>query len=151
VVAIIWMGTSFFILADFIASVGTAYLAEGPVRSLSDVRNLPVAAITGSTAADYLRGKPVQLVELDTYEELFSTLEAQEVAAAVIDYPTARYEANRQSKFRIAGDRLNREDYGIAIREGQEVFPEKINRNLLALQQSGMFETLDARWFSMEQ
>ncbi len=148
VVAVIWMGASFFILADFIASISAAYQANTPIRRLEDVYNQPVVAITGSTAADFLRSKPVQLKEQDTYEGLFSVLEQQNAIAAVIDYPTARYESLRHPKLLLAGNRLNREDYGIAVQEGQEILLEAINQELLGLQKTGMFEMLDKKWFN---
>jgi polar amino acid transport system substrate-binding protein len=150
-IAVVWMGASFFILADFITSMSTAYRANSPVRGLEDVYNRPVAVIIGSTAADLLRGKPVTLVELTTYEEIFAGLAERDFAAAVIDYPTAKYEVARNRQLLITGDRLNREDYGIAVREGQAALLEEINRDILALQQGGLFNMLDERWFDDEE
>ncbi len=151
VIAVIWMGASFFILADFITSMSSAYQANSPIRGLEDVYNRSVAAITGSTAADLLRGKPVHLVELTTYDEIFAGLADRDFVAAVIDYPTAKYEVARNRQLLITGDRLNREDYGIAVREGQAALLEEINRDILALQQAGFFNMLDERWFDAEE
>jgi polar amino acid transport system substrate-binding protein len=150
VIAVVWMGASFFILADFIASISAAYRANTPVRSLEDVYNHSVAAIKGSTAADFLRSRPLNLVELDNYDEIFAGLASQDLYAAVIDYPTAKYEMARQPQVLMAGERLNREDYGIAVQEGSVVLLEEINRDILALQQEGFFDTLDDKWFGPE-
>lgn len=147
-VAVVWMGASFFILADFIASMTAAYQAHTPVYDLTQVYNRPVGTINGSTAADFLRSRPVQLVELDSYEAIFAKLAAGDLYAAVIDYPTAKYEMARQPKLIMAGQRLNREDYGIAVQEGNIALLEEINRDILALQKEGFFETLETKWFS---
>ena len=109
------MGASFFFLFNFIASMSSAYQTNSPIRGLEDVYGRLVAAITGSPAADLLRGKPGTLVELTTYDEIFAGLEDRHFAAAVIDYPTSRYEVARNPQLLITGDRLNREDYGIAV------------------------------------
>lgn len=89
-------------------------------------------------------------MELTTYDEIFAGLEDRHFAAAVIDYPTAKYEVARNPQLLITGDRLNREDYGIAVREGQAALLEEINRDILALQQAGFFNMLDERWFDAE-
>ena len=53
----------------------------------------------------------------------------------------------RSSDLLLAGDRLNWEDYGIVVREGNTELLESLNRGLLRLQEDDVFRQLDRRWF----
>ena len=86
----------------------------------------------------------------ESYEDLDGAIVALrrgEVKALLLDQPTARYFAARSSDLLLAGDRLNWEDYGIVVREGNTELLESLNRGLLRLQEDDVFRQLDRRWF----
>jgi len=150
IVAGLWMGVSFFILADFISAMTTARQQAAPVQSLSDLAGQPIGASQGTTADYFLQTKPVKRVPLADLEASLAALRSGDVAAIVIDRPVAEYLAAQEPDLVMAGDRLSQEHYGIALREGDDL-REAINRALLTLQEKGYFEFLCRKWFGEPQ
>ena len=150
IVAGLWMGVSFFILADFISAMTTARQQAVPVQSLSDLAGQPIGASQGTTADYFLQTKPVKRVPLADLEASLEALRSGDVAAIVIDRPVAEYLAAQEPDLVMAGDRLSQEHYGIALREGDDL-REAINRALLTLQEKGYFEFLCRKWFGEPQ
>jgi polar amino acid transport system substrate-binding protein len=150
IVAGLWMGVSFFILADFISAMTTARQQAVPVQSLSDLAGQPIGASQGTTADYFLQTKPVKRVPLADLEASLEALRSGDVAAIVIDRPVAEYLAAQEPDLIMAGDRLSREQYGIALREGDDL-REAINRALLTLQEKEYFEFLCRKWFGEPQ
>ncbi|MBF2085995.1 transporter substrate-binding domain-containing protein [Thermoleptolyngbya sp. C42_A2020_037] len=150
IVAGLWMGVSFFILADFISAMTTARQQAAPVQSLSDLAGQPIGASQGTTADYFLRTKPVKRVPMEDLEASLRALRSGEVVAIVIDRPVAEYLTVQEPDLVMAGDRLSREHYGIALREGDDL-REEINRALLTLQEKEYFEFLCRKWFGEPQ
>ncbi len=150
IVAGLWMGISFFILADFISAMTTARQQAVPVQSLSDLAGQPIGASQGTTADYFLQTKPVKRVPLADLEASLEALRSGDVAAIVIDRPVAEYLSAQEPDLVMAGDRLSREQYGIALREGDDL-REAINRALLTLQEKEYFEFLCRKWFGEPQ
>ncbi len=147
IVACLWMGASFFILADFIASLTVEQLAKSNL-SFKDIQGEAVGVIDSTTAEAYVRAQPVKLVEFENFDRLLSGLAAGEVTAIVHDFPTLKYVANRHSdKFELAGEPLTKEDYGIAFREGNEAIVEAVSQEILLFQERGYMRSLNEKWF----
>ncbi|MEO1621194.1 MAG: transporter substrate-binding domain-containing protein, partial [Cyanobacteria bacterium J06632_3] len=89
-VACLWMGASFFIVADFIAGLTVGQMA-GMEMSFEDLRGEPVAVLAGTTAERYVRSQPVALVAFDEFDSAISALTSGDVEAIVHDYPTLKY------------------------------------------------------------
>lgn len=146
IVACLWMGASFFIVADFIASLTVGQLAESTI-SFDDLRGEAVGVVDDTTAEIYVRSQPVVATEFDTFDSAIAALEAGDIEAIVHDYPTLKYIANREPQtFQLAGDRLTQEDYGIAFRENNP-FTEIVSREILSLQEKGSLQRLREKWF----
>ena len=147
IVACLWMGASFFIVADFIASLTVEQLAESRL-SFEDIQGEAVGVIDSTTAETYVRTQPVKLVEFENFDSLLAGLESGEVTAIVHDFPTLKYVANRNpEKFELAGEPLTKEDYGIAFREGNEAMVEAVSREILLFQERGYLRSLNEKWF----
>jgi ABC-type amino acid transport substrate-binding protein len=144
------MGVSFFILADFISAMTTARQQAVPVQSLSDLAGQPIGASQGTTADYFLQTKPVKRVPLADLEASLEALRSGDVAAIVIARPVAEYLSAQEPDLVMAGDRLSREQYGVALREGDDL-REAINRALLTLQEKEYFEFLCRKWFGEPQ
>ncbi|NJM96132.1 MAG: transporter substrate-binding domain-containing protein [Phormidesmis sp. RL_2_1] len=146
IIACLWMGASFFIVADFIASLTVGQLVQSRF-SFEDLSGERVGVVDDTTAEIYGRSQPVRLVEFATFEATLAALESGEVAAILYDYPTLKYIASRNPKqYKLVGEPLTQEDYGIAFAEGHEAV-EKINQEILFLQEQGYLRLLREKWF----
>lgn len=146
IVACLWMGASFFIVADFIAGLTVNQMADMSL-SFEDLRGEPVGALEGTTGEEYVRSQPVDLVEFATLDEMVAALEDDDVDAVVHDYPTLKYIANNDpNEFEIAGNLLTIEGYGIAFAEGADI-TELFNQEILVLQERGYLQLLRQKWF----
>jgi len=149
-VACLWMGASFFIVADFIAGLTVGQMAEMEM-SFEDLRGEKVAVLDGTTAEGYVRSQSVELVPFDEFQDAVDALEAGDVEAVVHDYPTLKYIASQNpDEFELAGSLLTREGYGIAFQEGSTA-TEEINKEILALQERGYLQLLRQKWFGSTQ
>ena len=150
IVACIWMGASFFIVADFIASLTVDQLEESNL-SFEDLVGEKVGVIDTTTAESYVRAKPVELIEFANFDDMVDALEAGEVAAVVHDYPALKYVASRApDTFEITGRLLTREDYGVAFRD-QAQLTESVDREILTLQEQGRLQLIREKWFGDSQ
>lgn len=149
IVACLWMGASFFIVADFIASLTVNQLADSAV-SFEDLRGEPVGVVDSTTGEDYVRSQPVRVVEFESIDEAIAALADEQVEAVVHDQPTLKYvENNSPNKFELVGDRLTQENYGIAFREGNNELIEEINQEILTLQEQDYLRLLKDKWFGV--
>ncbi|NJN87606.1 MAG: transporter substrate-binding domain-containing protein [Leptolyngbyaceae cyanobacterium SL_7_1] len=146
-VAVLWMAVSFFVLADFIATLTAARQASIASLTPESLRGEAVGAIAGTTGNQFLRTQPYQPSSFDAMDGALAALAEGEISGLILDEPTAKYHASLDPTFLLVGERLNREDYGIAVQEGDRVLLESINRTLLELQQRNIFAELDRRWF----
>ena len=147
IIACLWMGASFFIVADFIASLTVEQLADSNL-SFEDIQGEPVGVIDSTTAEIYVRAQPVDVVKYENFDDLLAALESEEVEAIVHDFPTLKYVANREpEKYELAGEPLTQEDYGIAFREGEEALVESVSQEILLLQERGYLRSLNEKWF----
>ena len=150
-VAVFWMGLSFFILADFIASLTVIQLTQRDL-SFQDLRGERVGAINSTTGEAYVRTQPVTLIEFDSFDAAMADLEAGRIRAIVHDYPTLRYVANNNpAKFELVGEKLTQEDYGIAFSEAQAETLEAFNQEILSLQEQGYLRLIGRKWFGEEE
>jgi len=148
----VWMGVSFFIVADFIASMTVVQLSELGT-SLDQLEGESVGVVEGTTAERFLRSQPVKTAPFPSLEAAAEALAAEKIAGIVRDYPNLYHwvEAN-PGQFRLAGERLDNESYGIAMAEGRSpALLEAINRELLSLKEQGYFDVLDSKWFSQNE
>jgi len=150
IIAGLWMGASFFIVADFIASLTVGQMAASRI-SFDDLRGEKVGVADGTTAEEYVRSQPVKTAEFETLDEAIAALEAGDIEAVVHDYPTLKYIANRDADtFELAGKPLTQEDYGVAFREDSEM-AELVSQEILLLQEQGYMRSLREKWFGSNQ
>ncbi|NJN32082.1 MAG: transporter substrate-binding domain-containing protein [Synechococcales cyanobacterium RM1_1_8] len=143
-----WMGVSFFIVADFIASMTVLQLNEVET-SLAQLKGEPIGVVAGTTAEDFLRSQPVEAVPYGDLDSSLAALESGEIAGVVRDYPSLLYWANAKPQaFRLAGELLTSESYGIVFPESDGPLPEAVDRELLTLKEQGYLENLKTKWFS---
>ncbi|MEO0456921.1 MAG: transporter substrate-binding domain-containing protein [Cyanobacteria bacterium P01_A01_bin.114] len=149
--ACLWMGISFFIVADFIASLTVDQLEDSTI-TLEGLHGQPIGVVERTTAANFLRSHPVRVREYPNFDAAVAALEAGEVDGVLRDYPTVKFLANlNPDTFELTGERLTREDYGIAVAENRDDdLLERINREILDLQEQGYLESQSQQWFGKD-
>lgn len=146
-IATLWMGLSFFIVADFIASLTVQQLSESDV-SLESLWGKPVGAISGTTGAIFLQSQPVKLMVYPDFDTAIAALESGTVAGVVQDAPTLKHFVNlHPNRFELVGDLLTNEGYGIAVRENNMDLLEAVDQKILKYQQLGFLQQLHQKWF----
>ncbi|MBA3698304.1 MAG: transporter substrate-binding domain-containing protein [Planctomycetes bacterium] len=133
---------------------GQALLVKSasPIKSYLDLNGKKVGAVKGSTASYYMTQiNPDATVEkYADNEALLKALEAGEIDAATNDYLVlSGIIANSEdpAAWRIAGDRLTTEPYGIAVAQNQSAWRNAINHALLALWESQDWHASADTWF----
>lgn len=147
-IATLWMGLSFFIVADFIASLTVHQLSESTL-DLQTLSGESVGAIAGTTGEIFLQSQPVKLVAYPDFVTAVAALETGKIKGLVQDAPAIQYFISRNpDMFVLAGDLLTNEGYGIAVREENANLLERIDRLILDYQQRGFLQELDRKWFN---
>ena len=146
-IATLWMGFSFFIVADFIASLTVHQLSESTV-DLQALSGQPVGAIAGTTGEIFLQSQPVQLMTYPDFKTAVAALETGEIQGVIQDEPALRHFINlNPDAFALAGTLLTNEGYGLAVRENDTELLEAIDRMILNYQQRGFLQELHRKWF----
>ena len=151
VFAVIWMFMSVVFIAYFTAAVTSSLTVQqlrGDINGPEDLPGKRVASIQGSTSAEYLRQRNVDVTEFAKVEEAYHALEQNQVDAVVYDTPVLLYYAAHEGKGKVqtAGPIFRKENYGI-------VFPSNspnrkpVNEVLLKLKENGVYDQLYKKWF----
>lgn len=126
--------------------------AASPIKSYLDLGGKKVGAVKGSTASFYMTQiNPDAVVE--KYADnvaLGKALKAGEIDAATNDYLVLAgmiASSEDPAAWRIAGDRMTSEPYGIAVPQNQSAWRNAINHALLALWESQDWHASADTWF----
>jgi len=149
-VAIFWL-IGLLLVAQFTATVTSSLTIQRLNSSIQGPDDLPgksVVTVTGSTAADYLRGRGIPFTGVENINEAYPLLLDGEADAIVYDAPVLRYFSISAGKGQteIVGSIFKPEKYGIALEQGSPL-REPINEVLLELYQDGTLELIYGRWF----
>lgn len=140
-----------FVVSTFVAQI-TASLTVESLRSqvdgIDDLRSKHVATTAGSTSSRFLGRQSIDHDTYDNLAEMYALLENEKIDAIVHDAPILAYYARTEGKgkFQTSGRVFNREKYGFAVPENSQL-REQINRELLALRESGAYAKLVSKWF----
>ena len=152
--ALVMMFVGVIFVAFFTAALTSALTVQqlqGDIKGPEDLPGKSVATITGSTAADYLRKNRVRVTEVPKIEDAYESLEKGKVQAVVFDSPVLLYYAANggDGKVQVVGPIFRKEGYGIAVAENSPL-RKRINTALLALRESGEYQSLYDKWFSQK-
>jgi polar amino acid transport system substrate-binding protein len=127
---------------------------SSPIKSYSDLNGKKVGAVKGSTSSFYMKQiNPDATVK--TYPDnaaLLAALEAGEIDALTGDYMVLlgmRVNAKNTNHFRIAGDRMTVEPYGVAVAQNQSAWRNAINHALIALWEKQDWHASADTWFGL--
>lgn len=150
-IATLWMGLSFFIVADFIASL-TVHQLSASKLDMQALSGESVGAIAGTTGEIFLQSQPVKLVTYPDFDTAVSALDAGKIKGLIQDAPALQHFINlNPDSFELAGALLTNEGYGIALREGEADLLEAIDQRILDYQQQGFLQQLHRKWFNEAQ
>ncbi len=113
---------------------------------------MSVASQTGTTGADEATsleegGKIKKAVILDGFDTCIMQLKNKDVDAIIIDKPVAEnYMTKHEGDFKLVGEVLNAESYGMAVKKGNTELLEKLNQGLKDIVESGEFKEICEKW-----
>lgn len=126
-------------------------LDEEKINSLDDLKGKRIGVQLGTTGE--LLAKKIEgakIISFDNIGAAFIDLENGKLDAIVNDKPTSQRIIAFKGNAKIVGPDLSSENYGIAVRKGEERLLEAINNALTSLQFSGKLEDLNKKWFSVQ-
>ncbi|MCL6638653.1 MAG: basic amino acid ABC transporter substrate-binding protein [Firmicutes bacterium] len=122
------------------------------IKGLDDLKGKSIAVQSGTTGeseAKKIEGAKVR--SFTNSDQTFMELKNGGVDAVINDYPVTQYFIKQgNSDIKIAGDRFDAEDYGIAVPKGKTELLNKINHGLKTLKQNGKYKELYVKWFGEE-
>jgi polar amino acid transport system substrate-binding protein len=122
-----------------------------PTLTLADLSGMPVGAQLGTAGQYFIQAFPdVKLRTYDDLDDAFVDLSLARLSGAVCDLPlAAKYAYGDQrflGDFQLAGDPLNLEEYGVAIRKGNVGVLDALNAGLRAVLGSDVYFAFCQRW-----
>jgi len=149
--ALLWMVLGLFIIANFTANVTAELTVSRLNSSINGPEDLPgkrVAAVQGSTAAQWLAMRGISHIPVTAVEDAYAMLEDDDVQAVVYDYPILLYHVyhNGEGDLVMAGEPFRSEDYGIAYPAGSPL-REDVNRSLLNMIENGTYDRISNFWY----
>lgn len=140
----------------FVTGTRIAVVRGSAIRDAYALRGRPVAVVRGTTneAAmrefDRLNALHLELVPADDYREALAMLAAGKADAFAADDALLRgllVETGRTTEFRIVGDMLSFEPYGIVYARDDPGIADVIERTLRSLAESREIAWIYNRWF----
>ena len=154
VVGFIWMFTAMLIVASFTAAIA-ASLTVGQlgnrVAGLQDLDSVRVGVISDSAGQAELTERRIDARGFDSVTAGFDALVAGQIDAFVHDRPLLLFVADRdyQGEIAILDDSVGRQDYGVALPEGDDL-REPLNRALLSYVRSPEWGALTRRYLGTD-
>ncbi|WP_438313838.1 transporter substrate-binding domain-containing protein [Sporosarcina sp. FA9] len=122
------------------------------IETIGDLKGKTIAAKNGTTGAIFAQENEAEygytLVLFDDSPAMFQEVSNGKADALIEDYPVIAYAiAQNNLDLQIVGERLNGDNYGIAILKGkhQDIL-QKINKGLQDLRDSGEYDEIIAKY-----
>ena len=118
------------------------------IKSIEDLKGKTIAVKNGTTGAKFAQENEAEygykIVMFDDSPSMFQEISNGNADALIEDYPVIAYAISQNSLgFEIIGDRLNGDQYGIAVLKGKHSdVIEKINAGLKDLRDSGEYDKI---------
>lgn len=118
------------------------------IKSVDDLKGKTVAVKKGTTGAKYAQDNAskldIKVVQFNDSPAMFQEVSNGNADALIEDYPVISYAiAQKDLGLKIVGERLNGDQYGIAVLKGQnQDVLEKINKGLEELKKDGTYDKI---------
>ena len=128
---------------------------EAPYESISDIRDISIAVISGSAAHHAVNKffsptSNVDVVLTDSLEESFTLLGLGQVDAIIGDEAKISYHLNqalRSNRFKFVEGSVSEEDVGIAVNRDDQVLLNIINKGILVMKENDQYSHINSKWF----
>jgi len=123
------------------------------IKGVEDLKGKRIAVQIGTTGADYAKKniEGAKVTEYDAVTDCFLELKNGGVDAIVNDNPVnLRYIKGNEKDYKIVGEELQSEYYGIAVKKGNKELLDKINSGLMKLKENGKYAELYKKWFEVD-
>ena len=118
------------------------------IKSVDDLKGATVAVKKGTTGAqyaqDHAKDLDIKVKQFNDSPAMFQEVSNGNADALIEDYPVISYAiAQKDLDLKIVGERLNGDQYGIAVLKGKNGdLLEKINKGLANLKDSGKYDEI---------
>ncbi|MGG3467625.1 transporter substrate-binding domain-containing protein [Neobacillus pocheonensis] len=118
------------------------------IKSVDDLKGKKIAVKKGTTGAKYAQDNAAKLgitvVQFNDSPAMFQEVSNGNADALIEDYPVISYAiAQKDLGLKIVGDRLNGDQYGIAVLKGQnQDLLKKIDKGLAELKKDGTYDKI---------
>lgn len=145
------MNTAFrSVLLALVVMLGLAACSEprAPINGLPDLAGKEFAVPTG-TITDQLVTKVIPDAKFKYYNSAMDAslaVRTGKVDAAAYDEPVLRNIAARNAGLKVLPERITTDQYGFAVRLGEQALKEAIDAEVAALKASGEYDAMLKRW-----
>jgi len=152
VIAAVWMIIGIIWFAAFTATLTSSLtvtkIGHGEIKGLMDLSSKRVSVIKGTTSEDFMRYHDVNVMLVETFDDLIKSLKTEAVDAVVYDAPALMYAAKKDPSIKVVGEIFDEQKYGIAFRQGvQNSYEEIFNIAILEMNGSGEYRRIYNKWF----
>lgn len=123
--------------------------SNSEIKTVDDLKGKTVAVKKGTTGADYaVKNKDklgiAKITQFDDSPSMFQEVANGNADVLIEDYPVIAYAIKQKDLgLKIVGDRLNGDQYGIAVLKGEnQDLLEKINKGLAELKENGKYQEI---------
>lgn len=127
--------------------------ADSPIEKLDDLEGKIVGLQGLSSASDALAANPIEskiksILEYADNVLALTDLKIGRVDAVVIDEVVIDYYMSQEEgAFKVIGDELAPEEYGVGVKKGNEALLEKLQAALNTMNEDGTAEEISIKWF----
>jgi len=161
--ALFWMFIGIFLISFFTASISSSLTVKQykeAIISPQDLYGKQVGTVKDVSTAKHLRKLGARVFEFKDLDTLITVLDRGLLKLAVYDNALLKYFANNrdlsqnlksnEKHIRLIGPVFKRQFFAFAFPEQSEL-KERVNRELLALQEAGAYQTFYTHWFGYYQ
>lgn len=128
--------------------------ANSDIKTLVDLAGKNVAVQAGSsglTALEEDENKDLvdsfnQLEQTENYNTCFMNLESGFIDAIVVDLSVAKYQMSNNNKFRMLDEEIQKEQYAIGFRKGDDVLKDKVEKAIIDMYKDGTYMSIANRY-----
>lgn len=120
------------------------------IKSLKDLEGKRIACQIGTTGEKKSRSIPnAQVTAFNTQSEASMELKNGGADAVINDAPVVAYYLRQggSESAKVVGEKMEAEDYGIAVKKGNEKLAADINKAMAELKKNGEFDKIYKTWF----
>lgn len=118
------------------------------IKGIKDLEGRKIGVQIGTTGQFKAETvKNAKVVAFNNADEPFLELKNKGVDAVICDLPVVAYYLNEKGGGKMVGEKMDAEDFGIALPKGNTKLAKEINDALDALKKNGEYDRIYSKWF----